>query len=47
MHMEPHEEIGDAIQREKTLMEWPRASKIRLIERGNPEWEDLYGVLIG
>src|SRR3546814_18874830 len=42
VHVEPHEEIAGAIQREKTLKEWPRAWKIRLIERGNPEWEDLY-----
>ena len=47
VHMEPHEEVGQAIQREKTLKEWPRAWKIRLIEGGNPEWEDLYDVLNG
>ena len=47
VHMEPHGEIADAIQREKTLKEWPRAWKIRLIEGGNPEWEDLYDVLNG
>ena len=47
VHMEPREEIADAIQREKTLKEWPRARKVRLIERGNLEWEDLYDVLNG
>src|SRR3546814_15315863 len=30
VHVEPHEEIAGAIQREKTLKEWPRAWKIRL-----------------
>ena len=33
--------------RDKTLKEWSRAGKIRLIERGNPEWDDLYDVLNG
>ena len=47
VHIEPREEIAHAIQREKTLKEWPRAWKIRLIERGNPEWDDLYTVLNG
>ena len=39
---EPHEEIQRAIQREKTMKEWPRAWKIRLIESVNPDWKDLY-----
>jgi putative endonuclease len=47
VYVETHEEIARAIQREKTMKEWPRASKIRLIERGNPEWEDLYDRLNG
>jgi putative endonuclease len=29
------------------MKEWPRAWKIRLIERGNPDWEDLYERLNG
>ncbi len=33
---------GDAIVREKTLKRWPRAWKIALIERENPQWDDLY-----
>ena len=45
VNIEPHEEIAHAIQRDKTLKEWPRAWKIRLIECGNPEWDDLYDVL--
>jgi putative endonuclease len=39
---ERHEEIGAAIQREKTMKHWPRAWKIRLILAHNPNWEDLY-----
>ncbi len=39
----PHEAIERAIQQEKTMKEWPRAWKVvRLIERDNPEWKDLY-----
>jgi putative endonuclease len=34
-------------RREKTMKEWPRAWKVRLIERANPEWEDLYDRLNG
>ena len=32
----------NAIRREKRLKKWNRAWKIRLIEEGNPNWEDLY-----
>ena len=42
VHLEPHEDIRLAIQREKTLKEWKRAWKIALIEKDNPEWRDLY-----
>jgi putative endonuclease len=42
VYVEAHDMVERAIQREKTMKEWPRAWKIRLIERGNPEWEDLY-----
>ena len=35
-------DIREAIQREKTLKEWPRAWKVNLIEEANPQWEDLY-----
>ena len=31
-----------AIRREKCLKEWSRAWKIRLIEKTNPTWMDLY-----
>jgi putative endonuclease len=37
----------DAIQREKTMKEWPRDWKINLVERENPHWEDLYPSLPG
>ncbi len=40
-------DIREAIQREKTLKEWPRDWKINLIERDNPHWIDLYPTLPG
>jgi len=43
--MEAHDEIGRAIQREKTMKEWPRIWTLRLIERDNPNWRDLYETL--
>ncbi len=42
VYVEPYEDVALAIQREKTMKEWPRAWKIRQIEGGNPEWNDLY-----
>jgi putative endonuclease len=37
-----HEDVGEAIWREKAIKEWKRARKIQLIESANPEWDDLY-----
>jgi putative endonuclease len=36
-----HEDIRDAIQRETSLKRWPRAWKVGLITKENPEWKDL------
>ncbi len=36
-----------ALQRERTMKEWPRAWKINLIERTNPHWSDLSSNLAG
>ena len=38
---EEHFDIRDAIQREKSLKRWPRRWKIDLIEKTNPEWNEL------
>ena len=43
---ELHETMEAAILQEKRLKEWRRAWKLRLIQRINPEWEDLYDRLI-
>ncbi|NBC33663.1 MAG: GIY-YIG nuclease family protein [Alphaproteobacteria bacterium] len=34
-----------AITREKHLKKWNRAWKLRLIEKDNPDWKDLYETL--
>jgi putative endonuclease len=39
---EYYAEVTAAIRREKTMKHWPRQWKINLIERQNPNWEDLY-----
>jgi len=38
---EENDLIVDAIQREKSLKRWRRQWKIDLIEKHNPDWEDL------
>ena len=40
-------DIREAIQREKTMKEWPREWKTNLIERDNPRWVDLFPSLPG
>ena len=41
VYFEVHDEMYEAIQREKRLKKWNRAWKIRLIEELNPDWKDL------
>ena len=43
---EQHETMTTAIQREKTIKKWKREWKVNLIERDNPNWDDLFpGIL--
>ena len=35
-------DIHSAIVREKAIKAWKRAWKIELIEKANPDWEDLF-----
>jgi len=42
VYYEYSENALSAIQREKQLKKWKRAWKIELIERENPNWDDLY-----
>jgi putative endonuclease len=46
VYVERHEDIRDAIQREKILKNWRRAWKVRLILYENLEWRDLYDEII-
>ena len=47
VHFEVFEEIEQAIHREKRLKKWSRAWKISLIEKDNPDWNDLYPGIAG
>ncbi len=38
--------IEDCIAHEKRIKRWQRDWKFDLIERSNPEWNDLYNLLI-
>ncbi len=39
---EAHDDIAEAIKREKAMKKWNRQWKLRLIEAMNPQWNDLY-----
>jgi putative endonuclease len=43
---ELHESMESAILREKRLKEWKRKWKLALIERTNPNWQDLYPTIV-
>lgn len=40
-----HDTMTDAITHEKRIKKWRRAWKLELIERCNPQWQDLYNGL--
>ena len=42
VYFEIHNDIEQAIKREKQLKNWHRSWKINLIEEKNPEWKDLF-----
>ncbi|QPF84614.1 GIY-YIG nuclease family protein [Bradyrhizobium genosp. L] len=42
VYFEQFDDPENAIRREKRLKKWPRAWKISLIEKDNPDWIDLY-----
>jgi len=44
---EAYDDVHTAIAREKQLKKWNRAWKIRLIEKENSGWNDLYEKLFG
>ncbi|MBU2444781.1 MAG: GIY-YIG nuclease family protein [Bacteroidetes bacterium] len=46
VYYELHLDIISAIQREKQMKKWYRKWKIELIEKENPEWKNLYPILV-
>jgi len=42
VYYETHEDINEAIKREKQIKKWKRSWKTRLIEEMNLNWDDLY-----
>mgnify|MGYP002779318398 CR=1 FL=1 len=45
VHVEAFLDVNEAILREKRIKKWRRAWKLGLIERNNPQWQDLYEVI--
>ncbi len=45
VYFEQHQEMSQAIQREKNVKHWPRLWKVELIEKENPDWLDLFDVI--
>ena len=45
VYVEIYNDVQQALQREKNIKKWPRKWKLELIEKDNPEWDDLYEVL--
>lgn len=46
VYYEHTNDVREALLREKRLKKWKRQWKIELIEKHNPEWNDLYDGLI-
>lgn len=42
VYYEQHDAADSAITREKQIKKWKRAWKLKLIEKNNPLWNDLY-----
>jgi len=47
VHSEQFDDISDAIDREARLKKWKRRWKLELIEKTNPDWNDLYETILG
>ncbi|MDA9432065.1 GIY-YIG nuclease family protein [Bradyrhizobium sp. CCBAU 51627] len=46
VYFEQFDDPENAIRREKRLKKWNRAWKVRLIEKENPNWDDLYPTMM-
>ena len=47
VYYELHQDMRSAIVREKQMKKWQRAWKIELIEKSNPNWNDLWPEIAG
>ena len=47
VYYEAHDNAENAITREKQIKKWRRNWKLRLIEKSNPHWKDLYDNIRG
>ncbi len=47
VYFEQFDDPENAIKREKRLKKWKRAWKVALIEKANPDWNDLYPGIAG
>jgi len=46
VYYETHQTAEPAIKRENQIKKWNRQWKLRLIEEGNPDWKDLFGLIV-
>ncbi|MFH1369149.1 MAG: GIY-YIG nuclease family protein [Elusimicrobiota bacterium] len=46
VYFESIQDINAAIEREKRIKKWNRNWKKALIEKNNPEWQDLYNDIL-
>lgn len=46
VYYEKHKNVEDAIKRERQVKKWRRQWKIKMIEKFNQSWEDLFGEII-
>ncbi|HNS54963.1 MAG TPA: GIY-YIG nuclease family protein [Syntrophales bacterium] len=46
VYYEAYTDVREALAREKRLKKWKRQWKINLIEKENPDWKDLYDLVL-
>jgi len=46
VYFEQHDTAESAITREKQIKKWKRDWKLKLIEKNNPQWKDLYDFIL-
>ena len=46
VYFEMYNDVNEALLREKRLKKWKREWKLTIIEKENPNWNDLYNQLL-